>query len=107
MKKIKTKNIFVILISIWLIDFLLTILGVNILGFTEKNPISSLFLNNYGIIGFLMLGIIGTFMISFLLFKVSYNKYNKTPMISLITGISVFCTIEFYAIINNLYWILK
>ena len=104
----KTRNIFLILVSIWLIDFVLTIIGVHFNGFYETNPITRFFFDKGipGILSFFFLTPIFIFIQSFLIHKVSYNKYNLKPNFTLITGLSVFCLVEFYAIINNLYWLL-
>lgn len=104
----KIKTIFMILAGIWLIDFILTIIGVHFNGFFEVNPIARFFFDRgiYGILPFFLLTFGFIFIQSFSLHKVSYNKYNKKPLFTLIIGLSVFCLIEFYAIINNLYWLI-
>lgn len=104
----KIKTIFTILAGIWLIDFILTIIGVYFFGFFETTTITRFFFSKGipGILSFAVLIPMFIFIQSFLIHKVSYNKYNKKPFLTLMNGLSVFCLIEIYAIINNLYWLL-
>jgi hypothetical protein len=106
-KEIKIKTIFFILLGIWAIDFILTIIGVKLFGFNENNPIMSTLIGSVGFFGIFIMASSTFLFMSFLFHKVSYNRYNKKPNMALFTGLSVFCLIEFYAIVNNFYWLVS
>lgn len=105
----KIKQIFGIFTSIWIIDFILTVIALNKFGFIERNPIAGFFysMGLFGYVFFFLLAIGFLFVISILLHKISYNKYNLNPKLSLGLGISIFCVIAFVVILNNLYWLIK
>ena len=101
----KFKTIFLILLGIWLIDFILTIIGIKIFGFYETNPTFRYFLGKgtFGLISFFSIKLLATYLFSILIFKMSYNKYNKSPNLTLFVFLSIFFIFYLYATINNVY----
>jgi len=113
---IKIKTLFIIFLGVWTIDFLTTLWGVAIIKtMDEANPIPAFFYNMgwYGWIIFYLIAMIVFFLFSLMTinFKNSlsknYIKNNKKDRgwIIVFIGITLFCTLEFFVIINNLYWI--
>lgn len=100
----KKQTIFLILFLIWSIDFILTIIGVRLFGFYETNQIFSYFINKglVGIMSFFILKLSGTYLLTLLVFKMSYNKYNKSPNLTLSIFIAIWAAYYLAATINNI-----
>ena len=115
---IKVKTLFIIFLSVWTIDFLTTIYGVAILKtMIEANPIPAFFYNLgwYGWIIFYFISTILLLLLSFIVkhikkikYKesIKYNKKDNSSNIPLML-IFLFISVESFAIINNLYWMLS
>lgn len=105
----KIRNIFLILASLFSIDFFLTVIALNFReGLFESNPIPRWFFG-FGIFGYIVFFILSMFLIfllSVFIYKLSWNKYNKKPGLTERVGILSFCILEGYVIINNLYWLI-
>jgi len=104
----KTKKIFAILFGIWLVDFILTFVALNFLGFYELNSIARFFYDKglYGFGLFFVINFFGIMMFSFLFHKASYNKYNSKPQLTLFVGFLSFFLIQASILINNVYWLI-
>lgn len=104
---ITTKGIFIILGSLWIIDFILTFIALNFFGFYELNPVARFFYEKgiYGFSIFFIMVISFIYLQSFLIYKCSFNKYNKKPLLTLCAGIFVFLAIEVLTILSNIYWL--
>lgn len=106
--KLKNYKVFLIISSVWFIDFLTTVIALNI-GLYESNPIAR-FLYSFGFFGFVfsfVLVMISLFVYSIFLNKISYNKYNSLPRFTTFLGVSIFVVLEIYTIINNVFLIAK
>jgi len=100
----KTKSMFMILASVFSIDFILTAVLLNFYTNTmEANPIARFFFEKgfWGFVLFYTLTLIILFLFSFFVKRLSHNEYNKNPELTEKIGILTFVILELYAIINN------
>lgn len=109
----KLKTIFLIMFSIWCLDYLTTFIALNFFkGFYERNKIfSELFLIGWNgwalvfIISFIIIFILSFFMYKTSEFGVKITKKEKVGKIIVYIGVGFFFVLEFYAVINNIHWI--
>ena len=107
--EIKIKNIFMIFIILWVMDFVLTFIALNFSNnFVEINPIARFFYG-MGFSGFLLFFVIVFFyflILSYSLHKISYNKYNRKPELTMKVGLFVYLIISITIILNGAYWLI-
>ncbi len=104
-------KIFILMFGIWFFDFLTTLFALNFMGLAELNPIANS-LYELGWYGYcIMLGITAglCFLFSWGISKSYYQLSSvfgkKRAFFFIFLPISAFCSLEVFAIINNLSWI--
>lgn len=106
----KLRNLYFLIFSVWVLDFITTVIGVGFMGFTEQTPIPAYLysLGWYGwVIGFLLAGLI-FFLLSLLVYSVKYLPRIKKDFpegsVEFITFITIgtIWILEGFVIFNNL-----
>ena len=112
--KAKTKDLFYIFFSVWCIDFITTVLALNLKVFegklTEGNPIANWFFS-FGLIGWITAFLFSFSLIFLLCFLgtklINSLKNEKLKVLSFMLFFSLFVLFEFIAILNNIILMLK
>ena len=109
----KIKTIFLIIFSVWTLDFFTTFIALNFLeGFYESNPIPAYFfgIGWYGWIFIFILNTIGLFLVSLFVYKTSditsRLRNDGEAFFMSYCFVGTFVILEGFVIFNNIYLML-